>query len=198
MPGIRLITVFALSVGIAVAGSAAADPLEFRGEINRGDTLVHRFEHDGAQYEFRLVPAGGGWAIWIGDPMQRDRNYVSAVTPPFRGINPTVIEGWHFRNKDNTGPNEPGDGNINAPQKERRFAFVQDGAGYQAAKEALETLLWPDGHTEEDIRNAEEQLANVPQFQGVMLVEALELGNLIADEQAHIERLAFRVRLELP
>jgi hypothetical protein len=198
MPRSGPITVIALFLGVAATGPAAADPLELRGEASRGDTLVHMFNHDGARYEFRLVPTGGGWTIWIGDPMQRDQNYVTAVTPPFRGINPAVIQGWHFRNKDNTGPNEPGEGNVNAPQKERRFAFVRDGAGYQAAQEALQILLWPDGRPEEDIRNAEDLLALVPRIEGVMWIEALELGNLAAGEQAHIERLAFRIRLELP
>jgi hypothetical protein len=130
--------------------------------------------------------------------VQRGHNYVTAVTPPFRGVNPAVIQGWHFRNKDNTGPNEPGDGNVNAPQMERRFAFVRDSAGYQSAQEALEILLWPGGRPEEDVRNAENQLALVPRIEGVIWIEALELGNLVAGEQAHIERLAFRIRLELP
>lgn len=191
-----LITAIALSLGIAA--TAAADPLELRGEVSRGDTLVHAFEHDGARYEFRLVPMGGGWTIWIGDPMQRDQNYVAAVTPPFRGVNPAVIQGWHFRNEDNTGPNEPGDGNVNAPQKERPFAFVRDAAGYQAAQGALQVLLWPDGRQETEITSAETRLAMVPRIEGAMWIEALELGNLTPGEQAHIERMAFRVRLDLP
>ncbi len=198
MPRFGFITALVLSLGVATTGAAAADPLELRGEVSRGDTLVHRFDHDGAGYEFRLVPTGGGWTIWIGDPMQRDQNYVTAVTPPFRGINPAVIQGWHFRNRDNTGPNEPGDGNVNAPQMERRFAFVRDSAGYQAAQEALEVLLWPGERSEENVRNAENQLALVPRIEGAMRIEALELGNLVAGEQAHVERMAFRISLELP
>ena len=198
MPRLRLIIAFALSLGATALGPAGADPLELHGEVNQGDTLVHRFEYDGLQYEFRLVPSGGGWTIWIGDPQQRDHNYITTVTPPFRGINPAFIEGWHFRNKDNTGPNGPGGGNVNAPQMERRFAFVRDGTGYQAAQEALGVLLWPDGRPEEDIKKAEDRLAAVPRIEGVMWIEALELGNLVAGEKAHIERLAFRLRLELP
>ncbi len=198
MPHVRVIAVAALSLGLAAHDIAAADPLQLRGEINRGETLVHQFEHGDRRYEFRLVPTGGGWTIWIGDPMQREENYVAAVTPPFRGINPAIIEGWHFRNRDNTGPNEPGDGNVNAPQSERRFAFVVDRAGYQAAQEALAVLLWPDGRSDADIRDAETRLAAVPRFEGVLLIEALELGNLVAGEHAHVERMAFRVTLKLP
>ena len=37
--------------------------------------------------------------------------------------NPRDIEGWHFRNADNSGPNEPGDKNVNAPGEKREFIF---------------------------------------------------------------------------
>ena len=193
-----LITLLTLSFGAAAPGPAAADPLELRGEASRGDTIVHKFEHDGVKYEFRLAPLGGGWTVWIGDPMQRDRNYVTVVTPPYRGTNPAFIQGWHFRNKDNTGPNAPGPGNVNAPQKERRFSFVLDAAGYQAARAAVETILWPGELPEEKVKEAEDQLAAVPRANGVMWIEAVELGNLVQGEQAHIERIAFRLVLALP
>lgn len=195
---ILLITLFTLSFGASAPGLAAAEPLELRGEVSRGDTIVHQFEHNGAKYEFRLVPMGGGWTIWVGDPMQRERNYVTAATPPYRGINPAVIQGWHFRNKDNTGPNKPGAGSVNAPQKKRKFAFVLDGATYQAARAAMEIILWPGEQPEEKIKEAEGQLADIPRAKGVMWIEAVELGNLVEGEQAHIERIAFRVVLTLP
>lgn len=197
---IRLVSIFlfSLSLGFAAPGLAAADPLTLRGEVSRGETIVQPFEHHGAHYEFRLVPAGGGWTIWIGDPGHRDRNYVAVATPPFHGVNPAVIQGWHFRNADNTGPNEPGNGNVNAPQKERSFTFVLDSAGYQAAREAMEILLWPHGRSESEIEEAEARLAKIPRADGVLWIEALELGNLIEGEQAHIERMAFRISLNLP
>jgi hypothetical protein len=44
---------------------------------------------------------------------------------PGRGyIPPREIDGWHFRNADNTGPNT---GDINAPQRERQFSFLLPG-----------------------------------------------------------------------
>jgi len=185
-------------MGISASGFAAGDPLVLRGEVNRGDTIVHRFEHHGTQYEFRMVPAGGGWTVWVGDPARRDRNYVTAVTPPFRGVNPAVIQGWHFRNADNSGPNTPGKGHVNAPQKKRHFDFVLDGTGYQAAREAVEILLAPDSRPEAEIKEAETRLSKIPRANGVLWIEALELGNLTEGEQAHIERMAFRVLLYLP
>ncbi len=198
MPRYRRIALTALILVVAASSSVIAEPLQLRGEISRGETLVHQFKHGAMLYEFRLVPSGSGWTIWIGDPMRREYNYVTAVTPPFRGINPAVIEGWHFRNKDNTGPNEAGADNVNAPQRERRFAFVKDSSGFQAAQQALDVLLWPDGHSDADIKDAEQRIARIPRFEGMLLIEALELGNLIPGERAHIERMAFRVTLELP
>lgn len=180
------------------APPATADPLVLRGEVQRGDTVVHPFEHDGHRFEFRLVPMGHGWSIWIDDPLNRERNHVVVATPPYRGINPAVIQGWHFRNAGNTDPNKPGEGHVNAPGKTRKFAIVLDGADYQAAREALEILMSPDGRDENRIGQAEERLAAIPKATGVLEIEALELGNLVEGEQAWIERLAFRLRINLP
>ena len=175
-----------------------ADQKEFRGGIQRGDTLVHSFEYDGRKFEFRRAPMGHGWLIWIGDPMDRERSHVAVATPPQRGINHAVIQGWHFRNADNSGPNEPGEGNINAPGKTRQFAFVLDAAGYQAAREALEILMRPDGRDKAEIEAAGERLKAAPTARAVMETAALELGNLVGGEQAWIERLAFRICIDLP
>ena len=169
-----------------------------QGEIQRGDTIVHPFEHNGLMYEFRLVPVGHGWQIWVGDPRNRQRNHVVVATPPYRGINPAIVQGWHFRNADNSGPNIAGEGNVNAAQKTREFAFVLDGAGYQGAREALEILMWPEDRKEAEITDAEKRLAAIPKAQAALEIVALELGNLIKGEQAWIERLAFRMQINLP
>lgn len=177
---------------------AAADPLILRGEVQRGDTVVHPFEHDGHMLEFRLVPAGQGWSIWINDPADRERNRVIVPTPPYDEIDPAVIEGWHFRNEGNTGPNKRGAGHVKAPGKTRNFTFVLDGSGYQAARESLGILMSPDGRSKAEIRQAEERLAAIPKSTGVLEIEALELGNLTEGEPAWIDRLAFRLRISLP
>jgi hypothetical protein len=188
----------ALLLLAAFAHPAHADPMVLEGEVQRGDTIVHPFEHDGYKFEFRLVPVGHGWSIWVSDAMNRERNYVIVATPPYRGINPAVIQGWHFRNANNSGQNKPGEGNVNAPGEIRKFAFVLNGVGYQAAHEALEVLMWPEHSDEDEIKKAEERLKAVPKAHGVLKIEALELGNLIEGEQAWIERLAFRIRIDLP
>jgi hypothetical protein len=51
----------------------------------------------------------------------REREDLSRLTPPWHFVpNPREIEGWHFRNCDNSGPN---DGTVNAPQELRDFIF---------------------------------------------------------------------------
>jgi hypothetical protein len=188
----------ALFLFAVFAWPAQAEPMVLQGEVQRGETIVHPFEYGGQSFVFRLVPVGHGWRIWVGDRMNRQRNYVAVVTPPYRGINPAVIQGWHFRNADNSGPNKPGEGNVNAPQEIREFLFVLDTVGYQAAYEALEILMWPEGRGEADIVAAEQRLETIPKAQATLEIIALELGNLVTGEQAWIERLAFRVSIELP
>jgi hypothetical protein len=51
----------------------------------------------------------------------RETEDLSRLTPPWHFVpNPREIEGWQFRNADNTGPN---DGSVNAPQELREFIF---------------------------------------------------------------------------
>lgn len=194
----RSIATAAVVLSLALSLPAQADPLELQGEAQRGETLVHPFAHDGHHYVLRLVPVADGWTVWIGDPMNRDRNYVVPATPPYRGINPAMIQGWHFRNADNTGPNKPGKDNVNAPGRTRKFAFVLDSTGYQAGREALDILLWPEGRGEAEIKAAQKRLQQIPKAGVTLEIEALELGNLVKGEQAWIERMAFRLRIELP
>jgi hypothetical protein len=182
----------------AFARTGMAEPMLLEGEIQRGETMIHRFEYSGNQFEFRLVPMAQGWAVWIDSPGNRQRNYVVVVTPPFRGINPAVIQGWQFRNAANTGPNKPGEGGVNAPGKVRNFGFVLDGSGYQAAHEALDVLMWPDRHSEQDLKAAIARLDDVPKAMAKMEIEALELGNLVEGDKAWIERMAFRLQINLP
>ena len=68
----------------------------------------------------RLVPVQEGWVLEIAMKGRETEN-LSSLTPPLHAVpNPREIEGWHFRNADNTGPNE---GGVNAPQQLREFIF---------------------------------------------------------------------------
>lgn len=97
------------------------DPVEgreaarFRGELSRGDGYARAFS---GGWTFALMPNRYGWSVRIFDENGLD---LSQITPPYRGApNARDIMGWHFRNADNSGPNE---GSVNAPQKMRLFFF---------------------------------------------------------------------------
>lgn len=77
---------------------------------------------------FALMRIENGWSVRLyeGEPVG-DAVDLTALTPPLRGApNPRDINGWHFRNADNTGPNT---GDVNAPQEMRAFVISPALAG---------------------------------------------------------------------
>ena len=87
------------------------------GQVTRGQ-IFSRATAGG--WILRLVPVGEGWFLEIA-MKGRETEDLSRLTPPWHFVpNPREIEGWHFRNADNTGPN---DGSVNAPQELRAFVF---------------------------------------------------------------------------
>lgn len=87
------------------------------GAVNRGD----RFNQvTPSGWMLRLRPDSEGWFLTV-TTKGRETEDLSRLTPPWHFVpNPREIEGWHFRNTDNTGPNE---GSVNAPQELREFIF---------------------------------------------------------------------------
>ncbi len=115
-------------------------------------------------------------------------NFAAVLTPPLYGVSARHLEGWHFRNRDNTGPNAVGDKNVNAPQTTRPFCFV----------------LTPDAWTPATDWLAARQAGQPPPAEfafptatGVLTITDLVLGNLVMGETAWIERMAFDVTLNL-
>lgn len=56
-----------------------------------------------------------------------DQNFLKIILPvnqPARGITADSIAAFHFRNSDNTGPNETGPKNVNAPQDVRLISYT--------------------------------------------------------------------------
>lgn len=73
----------------------------------------------GNRFRLDLAPTPTGWIINVLE-VGRSENLAN-LTPPWHTVpNPRFIEGWHFRNASNTGPN---DGSVNAPQDLREFIF---------------------------------------------------------------------------
>jgi len=153
--------------------------VELSGEVRAGEPWEAGF--DGG-LRFRLEPSSYGWWITVLD--DRGSEDLSRLTPPLHfSPNPREIEGWHFRNIDNTGPNEPGEKNVNAPGLERGFIFSPEVGRSIAGPDSRQAL------TEEDI-------GQVGEFgQGRLEILEFRLGDLEPGKQARFEWMRFRVTL---
>jgi hypothetical protein len=130
---------------------------------------------------FRLIPIEWGWSVEVTREGREDED-LSRLTPPWHFVpNPRHIEGWHFRNSDNTAPN---DGGVNAPLQLREFIFspeVGRGLAYQgsATTEAVVTRIHSFGR-------------------GWLHVDAHELTPLRRGERAAFTWLRFSACLTWP
>lgn len=164
-------------------------PIKFEGKVSRDQTFEKEISDE---LLFGLHPISKGWQIWVGDHSKTDNNFSGVATPPFHGMNARYIEGWHFRNSDNSGPNEAGEKNVNAPQHERRFCFVLKEEDYQTSYYQLNWQLLPEEKQEENKKKFE----LVQRKSGLLTITTLELGNLEVGEQAWIEYMEFEVELD--
>ena len=163
--------------------------------VSRGRIFEHEISDN---ILFWLKPFSEGWRIWIGDKSNKNHNFCAIMTPPFHGINPLNIEGWHFRNRDNTGPNDTGVKNVNAPQEDRNFYFILNENDFILAEKAYEIRA----HNVPSLSQEQEQILKkykeLISCEGKLKVTKLELGNLIKDKKAWIEYMEFEVVLDLP
>ena len=148
--------------------------LTFTGSVNRGERLSRPF---GPGLVLVLEPAEYGWEIIVRD--ERPDENIARLTPPFHFVpNPRDVEGWHFRNADNTGPN---DGSVNAPQEEREFLFS------------------PEVGRSIDHPMTREQATQLEQAgRGRLVIRSLQLGNVEAGKKANIRRMGFSIWLSWP
>jgi hypothetical protein len=145
------------------------------GHLERGAQFAHAF---GPGLSLSLEPAEYGWILVVRD--ERPGENIARLTGPFHFVpNPRYIEGWHFRNADNTGPN---DGSVNAPQRERGFLFSPEvGRSFDYPLTAAQA----------------EQFAQRAGG-GLLTIQDLVLGNLVPGEKAWIESMDFTIDLDWP
>ena len=157
---------------------SSVNKYEFSGEVSKGEEYRYQFSDN---YIFFLEPlkSGDGWEIVIKETGADDGDNLARLTPPLHLTpNPRFIEGWHFRNSDNTGPNETGDKNVNAPGKIREFIFSPK-VGKQIQSE-------PTAEELEIIRK---------DGSGTLTITEIELGNLNPGEKANITSMKFEVKI---
>jgi hypothetical protein len=148
----------------------------FEGSVAGGQPYRHDL-WDGLRFE--LVPVELGWKIAIRDTTRPEEDLAS-LTPPWHFVpNPTQIEGWHFCNKENTGPNQ---GDVNAPGRTRDFIF---------SPEVGRSIQGPGAST------TEEEVERVgDRGRGVLEIEAMELTPPAKNARAGIQSMRFRVAIE--
>jgi len=181
-----------LSLAKKTSTKESSVTVSFIGEVSKGESFEKVV---GKGLVFRLNPTRDiEWIISIEPEIIPDQdsswNFAGIVTPPYRGgVNNTWIDGWQFRNSDNSGPLEWG--SLNAPGKVREFFFVLSTEDYQKAQEALDKMLWPGNWSAEEVQNAKNIHEELPKGVGRLTIKEMELGNLIIDEKPWIELMEF-------
>jgi hypothetical protein len=174
-------------VGFQITLAGAAGPpgwtryssTVIRGEVSEGKAFERFF---GPDFMFRLQPIPYGWSIEVRVRGRKDD--ISRFTPPWHFVpNPRDVEGWHFRNADNTGPN---DGSVNAPQEQRDFIFSPEVGSTIGGPGANR---WP----------TTEEMERVAAFgRGTLSITDLVLADPEPGKTAGIVRMKFHVNLRWP
>jgi len=150
----------------------------FTGSVTRGDRF-RRPLWDGLALE--LDPTQGGWRICIRDST-RPTEDLARLTPPSHFVpSPRDIEGWHFQNRANTGPNR---GDVNAPRESRRFIFSREVGRSIQAGDSSGTV------TQDEIARVEQS------GRGALDIEDLVLTPPKRGEKAAVQSMRFRVAVE--
>jgi hypothetical protein len=126
-------------------------------------------------YVFGLRPLDDGWSVNV---YYRGRDVLLTI-PFYPGDygRPYWIEGPQFRNSDNTGPNGLGPKNVNAYQRKRSLIYSP--------------RCWSGR-----ICDAESEISAFtgPVSCFTVAVDSMELGNLVPDEKANIQKMTFTVK----
>ena len=153
--------------------------VRFDAELTEGERFT--FDVSDRLY-FELDPDPEGWEIAV-RAADRPGENLARLTPPLHGPNPRQLWGWHFRNADNTGPN---DGSVSAPETNRPFIFSEQ------VGRSIQGPGSDRGPTPEEIEAVERDGS------GTLVIEDLKLGNLGGGQRASIRWIRFHVVLEYP
>jgi len=159
--------------------SRSKHSVTFSGEVDKDQQFIRSF---GDRFTFVLQPIDHGWMINILD--ERGDHDISRITTPWNFVpNHRAIEGWHFRNSDNTGANAAGPKNVNAPQEVRNFIF---------SPEVGRTIDGPNATR----KPTSEEIQHVGEFgRGTLTIVEYRLNNLTPEKRAGFTWMKFNVEL---
>jgi hypothetical protein len=150
--------------------------IEFSGSIKAGQRFEHPF---GDRFIFALEPMQYGWGISVCEK-GREEN-LAGLTLPLHGPNPTEIEGWHFRNEDNT--DSGNDHSDMMSSDDREFIF---------SPEVGKTINAPESTNE----ITEDDIDRIEAFgQGELKIKRLKLSPPQLHGTASIEQMNFDCKL---
>ena len=164
-------------------------PVRIRGGIHRGDKFEKQI---GRGLYLRLVPDDEGWQIEVGD--QHD-DFTGCVNPPFHGITPMQIEGWHFRTDDNTAARPSSDFLSPGVGEKRWFDFVLSADDNKKECDNLSAALYINDEKNPEHVRALSDMGQYTSGRGWLAITAITLGNLVPGQQAWIESLQFEAEL---
>ena len=150
--------------------------IEFSGIIKAGKRFEHPF---GDRFVFALEPITYGWEIRVYKKGQKED--LAELTLPLHGPNPTDIEGWHFRNEDNTDSSNMHSDLMS--QDDREFIF---------SPEVGQTINAPESTNE----ITKDNIDRIEAFgQGELKIKRLKLSPPKLHGTASIEQMNFDCKL---
>ena len=182
-----LALLFLSGIGSGQSKSPPSLSVRLRGEVHHSE----KFEREiGRGLVFRLVPDEYGWNMEVG-PKDGTDNYMDCVNEPLHGITPYQIEGWLFRNDDNTANRKSSELMTPGLGEKREFHFVLT-AGDEA-KSCADLDKMEHIYDEKD----PDHIAAISHFgeraggDGSVTITSMTLGNLKPGVQAWIESMRF-------
>ena len=186
IPALALL-LFLSGIGNGQPKSTPTLSIRLHGEVHR----LEKFEREiGGGLVFRLVPDEYGWNIEIG-PKDGTDNFMDCVNGPLHGITPYQIEGWPFRNDDNTANRKSSELMTPGVGEKREFQFVLT-AGDEA-KSCADLEQMEHIYDEKDRKRitATNRFGAYAGGNGSVTITGMTLGHLKPGVQAWIESMRF-------
>jgi len=162
----------------------------FEGRVEHGEAFEAPFA---AGLVFRLDPRTHprnpqGWTLRVTPAGDAKTDYAEVATPPYRSSNPRYLDNGYGITARAALEWTP-----------RELGYVANRREYEAARQWLNVVLWPYGHTETEIAAAWAALENLQSYRGRLWIEGGATGPLDADPAMEVIKwMRFRVELCRP